>query len=379
MFDLPPSSPTRCRIPRSQALLGKGAAVLALCLLLAGCRTNDQVRALEEENFQLCERITELEVELGQKDMQLDRLLGRSGGVQFDEGTYLDETPQPLQRPKTRSALPGKQSASPGVMTPPAVELGTPDEEKPGPVPQSSAPRSRPARTVKDVRTRPTGPVASLEVDAARSGGLDEDARPGDEGITLVLRAYDSSRRAIVPAGEVDVAVWDEVLLQRHASDPVARDSARVAVWKFEPQATAASAQADESGDSFLEFRLPWPQGRPQHDKLRVYVRMTCTDGRKLVVDAPISVSLSGRTAVRRDRSALTQNSKAIDAGAGPSPRSELSPQPADRSPLRDGDEAPIAKDAGSDRLTGGREETSAADSRAHRAQPKRPVWKPYR
>jgi hypothetical protein len=341
------------------------AALLAILpwLLLAGCRTSDQVRALEEENFQLCERITELEVELSQKDMQLDRLLGRSGGVQFEESTYVDQIPEPA-RQKPRSALPRTQSTSPGDLKPPSVELGTP-EERPGPAPQSSAPRSRPARTVNGApaRLRSSGPVASVEVDSVLSGGLDDDGRAGDEGVTLVLRAYDAGRRAMVPSAEVDIALWDEVLLERHQGDPVARDAARVAVWKFEPQATAASVEQDDSGEPLLRFRLAWPHGRPQHDKLRVYVRMTCADGRKLLVDAPLSVSLSGRTAVRRDRSALTSNSRSPAVS-----RPSSLPLPADGGTRANADAE----------SSGGREELSTADGRG-RPQPKRPVWKPYR
>jgi hypothetical protein len=48
-----------------------------------------------------------------------------------------------------------------------------------------------------------------------------------------------------------------------------------------------------------MQFRLPWSGVRPHNDRLQLFVRYTCEDGRVLETEREIRVQPSGRTAQR--------------------------------------------------------------------------------
>lgn len=117
-----------------------------------------------------------------------------------------------------------------------------------------------------------------------RTGGLNLDGRPGDDGILVVLEPR--TARGEITAGSGDVAI---VLLDPAASG----EGARYARWEFTGTDFAALFRpASSEGPAGTYLELSWPDAPPQHSRLKLFVRMRTPDGRQLQIDRDISVSL---------------------------------------------------------------------------------------
>ena len=87
--------------------------------------------------------------------------------------------------------------------------------------------------------------------------------------------------------GDVSIVVVDPALAGREA---------RIARWNFDADEVAQHVRRNRDGGS-LHFELPWPTP-PQHSDLRLFVRFTTYDGRRLEANLPIEVQL-GRRPIR--------------------------------------------------------------------------------
>lgn len=364
--------PSAAAIRRHSAWRCALAFGVLAALFSAGCQNQRYaLEKLEEENFLLGERINELEAELMIRDRQLAR--------EFRSSSYDDEDIY-----DSSESVPPKARIAP--------EPNNPMSEPGG------GPTSRTQAKRRTVSTGPMnkGPATTITIDPMRTAGLDEDPRPGDEGVLVAIEARDSSGRVVAPTGAFDVALWDDELLAQHKDDPVNRNLARLAVWKFDAQATAASIVEDEAGNPAVEFKLIWPNERPKHKKLHIYVRYAPPTGQPVLADAPVEISFTGRRfspseLAPQDRaprnqatrpSPLRTSSNRRDGASGSDwgQRKPLPPIRADggRSALASEEIDPRDENDEADVLAE-RRDAASAPLEASNADPTRPTWKPYR
>jgi hypothetical protein len=138
--------------------------------------------------------------------------------------------------------------------------------------------------------------------------GIDTDGVPGDDGVLVVLEARNNRGEAVVPAAEVTVVVIDPA---------IEGEGGRYARWDFEPDGTAAlyrPADARESGGAY--FDLAWPDAPPAHDRLKLFIRLTTADGRRLEASRDLVVDLKGDNAVTRRAQSFRSPPSVVPAAA---------------------------------------------------------------
>lgn len=128
-------------------------------------------------------------------------------------------------------------------------------------------------------------PATSLYIPVKRitlargTGGLDEDGRPGDEALMVVVAPQDEDDAAVKVPGRVDVWLWEVT---------ESGQKRFLGSWAVSPeQLRPAWRQGFISSGYFL--RLPWPR-YPQQQTVRIAVRFTTLDGRVFEVDRDIRV-----------------------------------------------------------------------------------------
>lgn len=108
-----------------------------------------------------------------------------------------------------------------------------------------------------------------LRINTLLTGGLDEDDRPGDELLSLVLEPFDADGQTLKLPGEVTIEV----------SDPAADDGAdNLGEWTYSADDVREAWHAGFIVTGF-KFRLPLPTAL-QHETLVVHARLSTTDGR---------------------------------------------------------------------------------------------------
>lgn len=118
------------------------------------------------------------------------------------------------------------------------------------------------------------------------TGGQDFDQRPGDDGLSVLVEPRSKDGQFVPQPAKISVVVLD----------PAKKGAeARVARWDFD-QETSAKLLRDAPLDRGIHLRMPWSKTPPQHERLQVYVRYWCDDGRKLDASRPITIRLPNRT-----------------------------------------------------------------------------------
>jgi hypothetical protein len=121
-----------------------------------------------------------------------------------------------------------------------------------------------------------------------RTGGWNADGKPGDEGITVVVEPRNARGQLIPTSGAVSIALIDP---------EIPGDGGRYARLDFTAEdAQALQRSSNVSGGGEMQIEVPWPDAPPAHAKLRVFVRFTTADGRKLQADREVTVDLRGST-----------------------------------------------------------------------------------
>lgn len=149
--------------------------------------------------------------------------------------------------------------------------------------PVSEAPPQEPIRDSED--EPPTDRrVASVYLNPRRTGGLDLDGRPGDDGLAVLLEPRNELGQYLADPGSLSI-----VLL-----DPAKEgDAARFARWDFDPEATARMMSA-QGFDRGLLVRVPWPDQPPDSERLHLFARYTDAEG--ISVEADREIVLNART-----------------------------------------------------------------------------------
>ncbi len=132
-------------------------------------------------------------------------------------------------------------------------------------------------------------PVAQITLHPALTGGIGTGGRHGDEGLLVVVEPRDFGGNIINAAGNISVALLDPA---------VTGESARLGRWDFTVAQTQGMIRT--GAQPGIHLQLPWTS-TPAHDRLKVFVRYTTRDGRKLQAERLIGVALNGPPPARRE------------------------------------------------------------------------------
>ncbi len=300
------------------------AGLLALvCLIPTGCQqnpySNSQVEAMRAEvllredelyaldsdyrntmdklNGALAEN-NQLRTRLGMSPQELQEGSGtriarplegdRPDGPAIDLGSPLEPIPARPDRASTQP--PPRHFAVAPVsavylddMPPQAVDPPTEAAATPAPdashsalLPESNAAPPEELVNPSDMR------VTHIILHPTRTTGHDFDRKAGDDGISILLQPRNAENQFVPSSGELSIVVLDaEQQGQRQ----------RVASW------TVDKKEMGERFDPSLrgyQFRLPWPDGTPEHNNLHLFVRYVNEQGERLEADMELAVALPG-------------------------------------------------------------------------------------
>lgn len=189
---------------------------------------------------------------------------------QDDKPPVLQREEDPAPPPPAPTSLPRK------TLAPPAKREPAPEAEE-LPLPKPSV------KGVSYEEPAPAKPsVQQIIVNSNRTAGLDLDARPGDDGITLWLEPRDADGKFLADAGSVAV-----VALDPQQTGP----AARIARWDLTSQQLARRLMKVE-GVRGYQLQLPWKGKSPEHPALRVAIRYETSDGRRLEATRDLEIEL---------------------------------------------------------------------------------------
>lgn len=182
-----------------------------------------------------------------------------------------------MKSPKFTS--PSMRRAMPIAAVTPMMPAGVPGSLTSTPIPTplvaTAAPSAAPGNA----------PAESIRL-STRSGGWNADGRPGDDGFTIVVEAFDAEGRPTSAGGNLTIA----------AIDPAIEDvGGRYARWDFTADDAAASYRGPTPGETGgFFFELPWPDAPPAHARMQLFVRYERPDGRRLEADREVRVDVPG-------------------------------------------------------------------------------------
>jgi hypothetical protein len=244
-----------------------------------------------------------------------------------------------MPMPPSGRGQPNLQRTPPGIPT--EIPVGPPKVELP---PGASSDAGEPAR-----ERQVFGPITQLTLNRQLTGGYDNDQQSGDDGVIVCLEPRTADGRLAELLGPLSIVVMDPAL---------PGEAARVARWDLAADEVAARARRSPRGAG-LQLELPWPTAAPRHRELKLFVRHSMADGRKLDVDQDIEIIRPGEHVRRWTRSARQARVRTVPIAEPAQPQRDL----AGTSP---------AADAAADLPT--EERQLPADAMAQR-----PQWTPYR
>jgi hypothetical protein len=130
-------------------------------------------------------------------------------------------------------------------------------------------------------RLNPDLTIDRIVLNEALSGGLNLDGKPGDELLGVAIEQRDAKDARMIAPGDVSIVVVDPALDGK---------ASKIARWDFDADEVAKHVRRNREGAA-LQFELSWPK-LPTHSDLRLFVRFTTYDGRKLEANLPIEVQL---------------------------------------------------------------------------------------
>jgi hypothetical protein len=339
--------------------------VLALAVMASfGCRTNSGQVLLERDLRLQEDRIWQLE------SMLDDACAAREATIRENNELKKELTRAERGGPPAELDSSSPSRPDPGPPSTPKLELPkleVPQLEIPGVEMPDGGGIAPPAQLPPDDGKGAVieGPPSQLVINKRLTGGLDHDGRPGDEGVLLAFEPRDAQGRLVNGPGTVSVVLVDPALEGA---------AARLARWNFDAAEVPGHFRNSPFGRG-LQFELPWPGDPPTQRDLRLFVRFTTPEGKKITADAPIDV----RTAANPRRS--TDNGSGTDshrAARETSPRSRLkSSRPATSPPAENAPKGdPIDRRAAT---TPAEDDNDAAPAERQATRPDRPTWRPYR
>jgi len=288
-----------------------------LGLALTGCRGDPEVAYLRRDNLKKEQEIERLRNHI--EDMEDAMNSGRPAQPRILRGVLPGEMPpEPGTAEGRRSApavtRPGpsyvpraRTDSEPDIPVPGSLDISPGLEVKPGEVPERMrVPNgSGPARQIPPPGVPSSGgssqwvqpdgqpplgalpgpdngSVAQITLHPALTGGIGASSRTGDEGLLVVVEPRDFAGNIVNAPGDISVALLDPALSGEHA---------RLARWDFAAGETKGMIHV--GSQQGIHLRLPWAS-TPAHDRLKVFVRYTTRDGRKLQAERLVGVALDG-------------------------------------------------------------------------------------
>lgn len=242
---------------------------------------------------------------------------------QIDEGTQREDSPQGAERSID-------DLGDPDDLAPPKLDLGDG-------TPVSSIPLPANQR------------VTQLFLNPTRTRGLQQDKRPGDDGIVVAFEPRNRDRQYVPKASRVSIVLLDPDSRQRVARWELTSDEIESALHKT-PHVRG------------IQLALPWQETPPSESRLHLFVRYWLPDGQAVEADQVISIKPSDQIAARW------------------TPRTEQRP---DRSKSRfnvvDNEPAPPASGEQASESDSWEAAAPPKPDRAPAKQAQRPEWRPYR
>jgi hypothetical protein len=142
----------------------------------------------------------------------------------------------------------------------------------------------------KDLSGNPLRPSERMNADAeverivlntAHTGGLNSDGKAGDDMLSVAIEQRDTKDQRILAPGDLSIVLVDPAL---------DGSEAKLGRWNFDSDEVARHVRRNRDGASY-QFELPF-QTHPAHSDLRLFVRFTTFDGRRLETNLPIEVDL---------------------------------------------------------------------------------------
>jgi hypothetical protein len=377
--------------PREVTMKTWPIAVIGLaCLIFSGCRTDPAIQLLERDNRRLEDEIYRLRGCLEDYESGTISAGAKAGPAKSSR--------RKLREEETSAAPSSNQEIPPGaVTTPPKVEMQElPENEVPGigKRPGSAPPRVNPNKTPgafnppKNPRAMPSAEPAGPALGGTAGAEMLPPSVPAEnisyvpppkgdsfnavqivlhdklctasetDGLRVVFEPRDRNDRRVDAPADVSIVLIDPTLNLPEA---------RVARWDF-PADAVASMFRGMNTSKVIYIEAPWPDKPPQNKKLRLFVRYTTRDGRKLQADLPIEIT---RPADRITRLKPPRRLEpAVEEASGPAlAQEEAAARTAaeDASPVESAATPPDSR----------REPLRTATRESTRLQ--RPVWSPER
>ena len=259
---------------------------------------NSEKRVLEDRVYQLeydyekaLKELKACRAKLGIEDKDGAKGNGSKTGKEKKK-TLPEIIPEDSQEPPKVELPPGFNEPDGKQTSTTPKRRGTADRAE-GKVALASAstdaePESEPeAATTDDAQADATERVDYIFLNPRLTRGQDFDQQPGDDGLGVLVEPRSKEGHFVPQPAKVSI-----VLL-----DPAKKGAGvRVARWDFDKE-LAAKLLRDAPLDRGIYFRMPWPKNPPEHERLQLFVRYWCEDGRKLEASREITLRLPSRTA----------------------------------------------------------------------------------
>lgn len=326
---------------------------IALCLLplvALGCRVNSgqllleqESRRWEDEAYRLSGCLEDCHA-AREATIRENEELKRELAELRDGGGSSSSTSSPAPR---KSLIPRPRRGEAPSLEPPTIELPEPSDTPGTELPGVEMPGPGDSSNLGD------GPPTQLVINRQMTGGLDRDHRAGDEGLTLMVEPRDADGNLVKATGTISVVAMDPAL---------EGDASRVARWDFQPDELPRHFRNSSLAQGY-QFELPWPGAPPQHRDLRLFVRYTSDEGRRITADSPVAIRHTSDPPVA-NRAGVTRESESAR-------RTAPKRSPASRVKSRS-----AAAPRGDVSAT---EEDASGEGEIRQARSERPEWKPFR
>lgn len=131
--------------------------------------------------------------------------------------------------------------------------------------------------------------VSSVFINPFHTTGVELDQQPGDDGITILFEPRNAAGQFVPQTGEVAIVVLDPAL---------EGEAARVARWELS-KTEVSKRMLDARPERGVKVQLKWPEKRPEHAKLKLFVRYHAADGRQIEGHSDVFVTLPGQISQR--------------------------------------------------------------------------------
>jgi hypothetical protein len=299
-----------------------GASVVAVLIMVCGCKTDISQQLLERELRMQEDQIYLLQDELQDKCFRLDRIASENTSLKKQLGIVDPDAslPRNISLPPgvaapARAPQVAPQMAPPALTLPepvgvPPVGSGSGPSTSDGPrfaPPASSAPPASIAppaldgvpplpivpgeRGAADPSVRRLsheeslaveGQISHIVVNPSKTECFDGNGDGASDGLAIVFEPRDADERLVTAAGDVTIKALDPA-----AADPAGDEGACIATWEI-PAADALAHFRRTSRARGLHFRLPWQAAAPSADHVRIHVRLTTFDGKSFETEATV-------------------------------------------------------------------------------------------